>query len=103
MTTHDTQNPYDSTSHPTDEQLISYVGGNLPAPAQERVQAHLVDCDQCLELLKDVEHFFESPRQDEELIGEERLHAWAELWKRIQVADRSSVVVLPAKSRINSR
>lgn len=77
-----------STDHPNDEQLISYLAGKLPESTHDSVQAHLVDCDNCLERFKDIQDFFESPRENEELITEDRLHIWTVLWKRIREENR---------------
>jgi hypothetical protein len=75
---------YDSTHHPEDEQLINYFAGKLPESGHESVQIHLVECDRCLDHAQDVRDFFESTRENEEMVAEDRLRAWSMLWERIE-------------------
>ena len=94
---------YDATHHPSDEELIKYFDGKLPEAANEDVQAHLVDCDNCLEAFKDVRDFFEAHREDDEVIAEGRFSVWTALWKKIREEEnehRPQAVVVP-RSRMN--
>ena len=75
---------YDSTQHPGDEQLSDYLGGRLPESAQEGVQSHLVECDECLELFKDVRAFFESHRESDQAVTSNISFEWKALWERIK-------------------
>jgi hypothetical protein len=74
---------YDSTHHPSHEQLIGYFDGKLSQAAHESLQAHLVDCNHCLEVFQDVRDFFEIHGEDDEVITEGRFSAWTALWRRI--------------------
>ena len=87
MTILNEQSRYDSTHHPSDEHLLKYFDGKLPELARENVQAHLIECDMCLETLKDLREFFESHREDEETINEDRLRSWAALWDKLRDAE----------------
>ena len=82
---------YDSTHHPSDEQLISYLDGKLPEAAHENVQAHLVDCDNCLGLFTDVRDFFETHREDDDVITEGRFSAWTTFWRKIREEENENV------------
>jgi len=104
MTTLTREFPYDSTHHPSDEQLISYFADKLPEAAHENVQAHLVDCDKCLELFKDVRDFFETHREDDEVIAESRFSAWTVLWKKIREEkdEKAPQAIFARRSRTNA-
>src|SRR2546429_639410 len=90
----------DSAQHPSDAELINYTDGSLPEPQQEEVQGHLVQCDMCLELLKDLRDFCDGQRPAEQTISEDISTEWKGLWNRIteesliQLQDQ-----IPEKSR----
>ena len=75
---------YDSTHHPSDEELIKYLGGRLTESAHEGVQSHLVECAECLELFKDVRDFFEPHRENEQVISEDIRRERTAFWNRIK-------------------
>lgn len=95
---------YDSTHHPSHEQLIGYFAGKLSEAAHESLQSHLVDCDQCLEVFQDVRDFFEIHREDDEVITEGRFSAWTALWRRIceEAAEHVHRLNLAPKWRMNA-
>ena len=95
---------YDSTHHPSDEQLIKYFDGKLPEAGNETVQAHLVDCDNCLEVFKDVRDFFETHREGDEVVAEGRFSAWTAFWKKIREEENSNIhhAVFVPRSRMNT-
>jgi flagellar motor protein MotB len=73
-----------SVTHPLDADLVDYLNGRLVDPACESIQEHLVVCDQCLELFKDMRNFFDGHRPDEQLITADIASEWRGLWNRIQ-------------------
>ena len=75
---------YDSNHHPSNGEMIDYVGGRVTQTAHEDIQSHLVECDECLELFKDVRDFFESRRKDEPIITANITPEWRALWNRIK-------------------
>lgn len=102
MTILNEQFPHGSTHHPSDEQMLNYFEGKLTESSHDSVQAHLVECDACLETFKDIREFFEPHRADEEIVNEDRLRSWTALWDKIrdaeersQLADVSSIARRP--------
>ena len=79
---------YDSTHHPGDDELIAYLRGRLTERGQESVQSHLVECDECLELFKDVRDFFESHRESDHAVTSNMSHEWKVLWEQIKDEER---------------
>jgi hypothetical protein len=104
MTILNQQFQYDSTHHPSDEQLIKYFDGKLPEAGNENLQAHLADCDNCLEVFKDVRDFFETHREDDEVVAEGRFSAWTAFWKKIREEENENIhhAVFVPRSRINT-
>ena len=104
MTILNQQFQYDSTHHPSDEQLIKYLDGKLPEASNENVQAHLVDCDNCLEVFKDVRDFFETHREGDEVVAEGRFSAWTAFWKKIREEENANIhhAVFVPRSRMNT-
>lgn len=78
-----------SREHPSDEQLVDYLRGQLDEAGHESVQAHLVDCDQCLELFRDVRHFFESNRKNEQIITVDVTQEWRKQWNRVKDEEKT--------------
>jgi hypothetical protein len=83
MKAHSQELGNDSKHHASNDDLIDYMGGRLSEPAHERIQSHLVDCDQCLDLFRDARDFFESHRGTEQMITADIASEWRALWKRI--------------------
>jgi cell division protein FtsB len=89
-----------SVKHLLDAELVDYMNGRLAEPACESIQEHLVVCDQCLELFRDLQNFFEAHRPDEQMITEDIASEWRGLWKRInQEPPRYQPAALPAPAR----
>src|SRR5262245_22981356 len=74
--------------HLSHDELIAYWQSNMTAPEREAAQTHLLSCDQCLELFRDVNDFFEPRREDETGMNELDEHrAWRDLQRRLQKAE----------------
>ena len=73
---------YDSKHHASNDDLIDYMGGRLSETTHDRIQSHLVECDECLDLFRDVRDFFESHREGEQVITANIAHEWKSLWER---------------------
>jgi hypothetical protein len=61
---------HDLGCHPNEQELIDYQRGRLDEGEREKIQSHLVQCDDCLAAFKDVSDFFDPPRAGEETIGQ---------------------------------
>src|SRR5687767_6545080 len=90
----DTQN--NLTPHPGDPELLGYMAGRLDESASEAVQRHLVECDQCLDLFKDMHEFFDSQRPAEQMISEDIATEWNSLWKRVQESKEETAGATPS-------
>jgi len=84
MKPHNQELLFDSKHHPSNGEMIEYVGGRVTQTAHEDIQSHLVECDECLALFKDVRDFFESHRKDEPIITVDITPEWRALWNRIK-------------------
>ena len=70
--------------HLTEAQVIAYCRNELPATEHEAAKAHLVRCEQCLALFRNVRDFFEPARDnDQEITVAETDDAWRSLWQRV--------------------
>lgn len=79
----------DSAHHPNDAALSEYLSGTMSDAAGEEVQSHLVVCDHCLGLFKDMTAFFDSARPQEQMISEDIAAEWRRLWKRLEEESRT--------------
>ena len=84
--------------HPTDGDLIAYLYRRLPESRNEEVQAHLIECEGCLELFKDVRDFFDLHREGEQMLTEDIAHEWKSVWRRVKNDERAQET-LPEKSK----
>jgi cell division protein FtsB len=92
---------YDSKHHASNDDLIDYMGGRLAEPAHERIQSHLVECDECLDLFRDVRDFFESHRGAEPLITGGIANEWQALWKRITDEEGSELRTFSGRQKMS--
>jgi hypothetical protein len=89
-----------SVKHPLDAELVDYLNGRLADSACENIQEHLVVCDQCLELFRDMRNFFDAHRRDEQMITEDITSEWRGLWNRIkEEPQRHQPAAIPVRSR----
>ncbi len=73
--------------HLNQEDLLTYVQGQLPEAKMETCQMHLAYCPDCLQRWRDVRDFYAPPTTDEPEAGEFELRReWKQLWGRIQTA-----------------
>src|SRR5215475_14635335 len=74
--------------HLSQGELIAYWQNSMAAPEREAAQSHLLHCDQCLALFRDVNDFFEPRRADETEMSEFEAHrAWRDLRRRLHDAE----------------
>jgi len=75
--------------HLSEEELIEYQHGRLQAIERDEIQSHLVQCDACIAVLKQVSDFFEPAREGEEAISDVEIgREWKTCWQRIQTEER---------------
>jgi len=83
--------------HLSRDELIAYWQSEMTAPEREAAQTHLLSCDQCLALFRDVNDFFEPRREDETGMNELEAHrAWRDLRQRLHNAE--VIAAPPAQS-----
>src|SRR5262245_27419079 len=74
--------------HLSHDELIAYWQSETTAPEREAAQTHLLHCDRCLALFRDVNDFFEPRREDETGMNEFEAHrAWRDLRRRLHNAE----------------
>jgi hypothetical protein len=70
------------------DELIAFKQGNMAASEREAARAHLLRCDQCLAIFRDVNDFFEPRREDEIEMSEfEARRGLRDLRERLRIAD----------------
>src|SRR5262249_30087970 len=69
----------------SEAEMIAYCQERMAAAEREAASPHILQCDQCLQLFKNVNDFFEPRREDEVEVGELQVHrAWKEFWPQAQ-------------------
>ncbi len=77
--------------HLDHEELVAYGRGQLEDVEAERLQSHLVRCDQCLTAMKDVLDFFGELREGEKPVGEREVRReWDAFRRRVQASERAA-------------
>jgi hypothetical protein len=63
------------------DEMIAFCQERMAAAGREAARRHIIQCDHCLQLFKDVNDFFGPPREDEVEVGELQVRrAWKEFW-----------------------
>jgi len=79
--------------HLSEAEMIAYCQERMAAPEREAASPHILQCDQCLQLFKNVNDFFEPRREDEVEVGELQVHrAWKEFWPQAQDIKKATAV-----------
>ncbi|MCU1266618.1 MAG: hypothetical protein JWM21_2936 [Acidobacteria bacterium] len=72
--------------HVSEERMVAYCRGAMPAAEREAAQAHLIDCEQCIALFRNANDFLESARAgDEAVTAAETDKAWQSLLPRLHI------------------
>lgn len=67
--------------HLSNDEMIAFCQERMAAAEREAARPHILQCDECLQLFKDVNDFFAPRREDEVEIGELHVRrAWKEFW-----------------------
>src|SRR5712692_1329789 len=71
--------------HLSEDELIAYQERQLAEAEREKVQAHLAECGECIEMFRIVDRFLRPPEEGEEPISPERVaQAWASVQRRVR-------------------
>src|SRR5262245_37443316 len=75
-----------SKRHLREEDLIDYLQDRLKDSQREEAQAHLVSCDACLALFRDVRDFFETRREaaEQDFSQAEVRREWKVFWRGVR-------------------
>ena len=69
--------------HLSEDEMIAYCREPMAAAEREEARLHILQCDHCLQLFRDVSDFFEPRREDEEEIDQLQIsRAWNDFWPR---------------------
>jgi vacuolar-type H+-ATPase subunit E/Vma4 len=98
----------DDGQHLSEAGMIAYHRRAMSDAEREAAQAHLVNCEQCLELFRSARDFVEAPGpDDEEVSAAETTDAWRSLLQRLPktaaVADAKANVLRTDFSRSRDR
>jgi len=67
------------------DEMIAFSQKRMAPAEREAARLHILQCDECLQLFKDVNDFFEPRREDEVEIGELQVRrAWKEFWPKVR-------------------
>jgi hypothetical protein len=67
--------------HLSNDEMIAFCQERMSAAEREAARAHILHCDECLQLFKDVNDFFEPRREDDVEIDELQVRrAWKKFW-----------------------
>jgi hypothetical protein len=71
--------------HLSEAEMIAFCQERMAAAEREAARLHVLQCDECLQLFKDVNDFFEPRREGEIEAGELQFRrAWKEFWPLAQ-------------------
>jgi len=86
--------------HLSEDELIDYQERRLDESARQRVQWHMADCRECLELFRTVDRFLRPPAGGEAVTTpEQTAEAWESFRRRTRPETASPVAVTPAGPR----
>jgi Sec-independent protein translocase protein TatA len=77
--------------HLSEEELLRYCGGSILGMDLDRIQCHLVDCDECLDLFKHVRDFCEPQRDGEAVLSEQYRRDGRDAFRREMAAKETSL------------
>jgi hypothetical protein len=80
--------------HLSEAEMVAYYHERVSAAEREEARLHILQCDHCLQLFKDVSDFFDTMREDEEEIDQLQIRrTWNDFSKR----KAASGIVEPAR------
>jgi hypothetical protein len=88
--------------HLGEDEMIAYCREPMAAEEREEARLHILQCDHCLQLFRDVSDFFEPRREDEEEIDQLQIRrAWNDFWPRARTERKVASVVVESLRRIS--
>jgi hypothetical protein len=88
--------------HLSEAEMIAYCHERVAAAEREEARLHILQCDHCLQLFRDVSDFFEPRREDEEEIDQLQIRrAWNDFWPRTHARKRGAAKIVESVRRIS--
>jgi hypothetical protein len=88
--------------HLSEEEMIAYCREPMAAAEREGARLHILHCDNCLQLFRDVSDFFEPRREEEEEIDQLQIRrAWNDFWPRARTERKLASVVVESIRRMS--
>jgi hypothetical protein len=81
--------------------MIAYCREPMAAAEREEARLHILQCDYCLQLFRDVSDFFEPRREDEEEIDQLQIsRAWNDFWPRARTERKAASRIVESVRRM---
>jgi hypothetical protein len=75
--------------------MIAYFQDRMAAAEREATRLHILQCDHCLQLFRDVSDFFEPSREGEEEIDQLQIRrAWNDFWPRMHAEKKLAAKIV---------
>jgi hypothetical protein len=88
--------------HLSEDEMIAYCQERMVAAEREVTRLHILRCDHCLQLFRNVSDFFEPRREDEEEIDQLQIRrAWNDFWPRTHARKRGAAKIVESVRRIS--
>jgi hypothetical protein len=88
--------------HLSGDEMIAYCHERMAGAEREEARIHILQCDQCLQLFRDVSDFFEPRREDEEEIDQLQIRrAWNDFWPRAHTERKLASRIVGSVRRIS--
>jgi hypothetical protein len=88
--------------HLSEEEMIAYCQERAPAAERETARLHILQCDHCLQLFRDVSDFLEPRREDEEEIDQLQIRrAWNDFWLRTHARKKVAANIVESIRRMS--
>src|SRR5262245_50796319 len=88
--------------HLSENEMIAYCREPMAAAEREEARLHILQCDLCLQLFRDVSDFFEPRREDEEEIDQLQVRrAWNDFWPRTHAPKKAAAKIVESVRRIS--
>jgi hypothetical protein len=88
--------------HLSEDEMIAYCQERMAAVEREMTRLHILRCDHCLQLFRNVSDFFEPRREDEEEIDQLQIRrAWNDFWPRTHARKNWAASLVESIRRIS--
>ena len=87
--------------HLSEDEMIAYCREPMAAAERAEARLHILQCNHCLQLFRDVSDFFEPRREDEEEIDQLQIRrAWNDFWPRVRTERKMATRIVERVRRI---